>query len=527
MAKHAKKLYLLVLVLILILCFTTRLYRFDNPIADWHSWRQAETSSVSRNFVKDGFDLLHPRMDNISNVQSGFENPQGYFFVEFPLYNAVQAIAFKTFGIFTIEQWGRLVSIFSSTLAALFLYLLVSRHSNKKIGLLSAAFYALTPFNIYFGRTILADTSMVMALLGGTLFFDLWISTLSSRPIEKSGGISRHKNARSTKWYEILRLRPQFNRGFTQNDSSIWITFLYFVMAILLTALAFLLKPFALFFTLPMLYLAFAKFGLRTFIQWQLWLFAILAIAPLVGWRIWMMQFPEGIPVNAWLFNGNGIRFRPSFFRWIFYERLTILISGYFGMIFFLLGLYKVKLLKEWMFFASFLLSSLMYVFVVATGNVQHDYYQIPIMPSVAIFFGIGSYFLLSWNIQKIPVGKILFVVCLVGFLFFSWQRVGDYFNINNRSMIAAGEAVDRLLPKDAKIIANYTGDSTFLYQTNRKGWASLTYDLPEMITLGANYLVLLEPKEIDMKFGESYYVVKHTKQYVIFDLNKKVGEAK
>ena len=235
-----------------------------------------------------------------------------------------------------------------------------------------------------------------------------------------------------------------------------------------------------------------------------------------------MTQFPEGIPANTWLFNGNGIRFRPSFFKWIFYERLTLLISGYFGMVFFLVGLYKVKALKEWFFFATFLISSLLYVVVVATGNVQHDYYQIPIMPSIAIFFAIGSYYLSYLKIKKFPLGSLIILLSLGGFFFFTWQRVGDYFNINNRSIIIAGAAVDHLLPQDAKIIADYKGDTTFLYQTKRKGWASLEKDLPVMISMGAHYLVFTNPNAKDYEFAMPYKIVASTKDYAIFDLNTK-----
>lgn len=482
---YKKRVTLLLLVGILVIGFVLRLYRFDNPIADWHSWRQSETSSVSRNFANDGFDLLHPRMDNISNVQSGLDNPQGYFFVEFPLYNAAQAGLFMLFGGFTLEQWGRLLSIISSTLVALFLYLIVSRHSNKIIGLFAAFFYALTPFNIYFGRTILADTSMVMAILGGILFFDLWIEENSKLQI---------KNKKM----------------------------LYFVLSILFTTAALLLKPTAVFFTLPIFYLAFAKFGWKLFKKWQIWLFALLTISPLLWWRTWMTQFPEGIPANAWLLNGNGIRFRPAFFRWIFYERLTLLISGYFGMVFVLFGLYKIRKLKEWLFFVSFFVSSLLYICVFATGNVQHDYYQIPIMPSVAILFAIGSYFLYQWKFKKIPVGTILILLCLVGGFFFSWQRVRDYFNINNPSIIVAGEAVDRLTPKDAKIIANYQGDTTLLYHTKRKGWASFQNPIPEMIKKGAGYLLLVNPTSDDRKFAKEYKIVADTPEYILFNLQQK-----
>ena len=99
--------------------FILRLYKFDAPIADWHAWRQADTSAVSKFFVKDGFDVFHPRYYDLSNVPSGVhENPEGYRFVEFPIYNLVQAIPYKFIGIITIEQWGRLVTIFSSLFQA-------------------------------------------------------------------------------------------------------------------------------------------------------------------------------------------------------------------------------------------------------------------------------------------------------------------------------------------------------------------------------------------------------------------------
>src|SRR5664279_1290735 len=142
-----KKITVFLLGAIILGGITVRLYRFDNPIADWHSWRQADTSAVSRNFIKSGFDVLHPRFDDLSNVPSGKDNPHGYRFVEFPIYNIAQAGLFKFVGIFTLEEWGRLVSIFSSVLVTIFLFLLVSRHSKKAIGLLSAFYYMFIPYN--------------------------------------------------------------------------------------------------------------------------------------------------------------------------------------------------------------------------------------------------------------------------------------------------------------------------------------------------------------------------------------------
>ena len=39
-------------VIILLLGFGVRLYKITSPIADWHSWRQADTASVTRNFCE-------------------------------------------------------------------------------------------------------------------------------------------------------------------------------------------------------------------------------------------------------------------------------------------------------------------------------------------------------------------------------------------------------------------------------------------------------------------------------------------
>lgn len=488
--KIIKNAPLLILIVILLGGFAVRFYGFDNPIADWHSWRQSETASVSRNFAQEGIDMLHPQMDNISNVQSGIDNPNGYFFVEFPIYNALTAGFFSVFGIFTIEEWGRLISMISSVAGGLFLYLIVKRHSNQTIGLFSAFFFMFLPFNIYYGRTILPDTMMTMAFLGSIYFFDRWVET------------SKDKNKKSK-----VQVKNQK---------------LFFSFALLFTILALLLKPHSVFFLLPLLYLVFAAFGWAAFKKWQLYVFALFSVAPLIAWRLWMTQYPEGVPANQWLLNGNGIRFRPSFFRWIFYERLTILISGYFGVLLLLLGLVKLRFTQEWIFFASFFASTLLFVSVVATGNVQHDYYQIPAIPSVAILMAFGSYLLYPWTVKKIHVGKVLLVLIIAASFYYSWSIVKEYFNINNRSILAAGEAVQRVTPKDALIVANYNGDSALLYQFDRKGWASQQDEMSVLIKKGADYFVLINPSKADItKWQEQYKIVEATEQYAIFDLQQ------
>lgn len=482
-----KKLELLFLSMILLGALMVRLYRFNSPIADWHSWRQSDTSAVSRNFVEHGFDLLHPRYDDISNVQTGKDNPQGYRFVEFPLYNVFQAGGFILFDHFTLEEWGRIVTIIISLISIVFIYLIGKRYANGTVGLSAGAFFAFIPYNIYYDRTILPDPAMTMSILGGIYFFGKWIKETGKKKIKI----------------------PLYG--------------LWFTLAIIFTSASLLFKPFALFYALVFLYLAWIRFHWKLFLRIDLWLILIFSVFPLLLWRLWMTQYPQGVPSNTWLFNGGHIRFTGAYFYWIFIVRLGSLILGSWGLVIVLMGLLKV-VRRDMKVFYAFGISTLTYLIVIARGNVQHDYYQIIIIPSLAFFFGLGVDYILSAE-YKYLTNKIIsigfIVVCSVFMGLSTWYQIRDYFNINNPSLIIAGAAVDRLTPKDAKVIAPLDGDTTFLYQTKRKGWPSFEHGLSDLIQLGADYLVLVNPKPADYNIGKTYKIVSATSDYILFDLHK------
>jgi hypothetical protein len=252
-------------------------------------------------------------------------------------------------------------------------------------------------------------------------------------------------------------------------------------------------------------------------------LFLVVSIVPLAFWRIWMTQYPEGIPASAWLLNAGNIRFKGAFFYWIFADRIARLISGFWGIALIVLGFLAKYKKKDLLFILSFVVASLLYITVIARGNVQHDYYQILIIPTITILMGIGAASLLEKaELSKRLINYSMLLVLALFTLFFGWYFVRDYFNINNPSIVAAGEAVDKLTPKNAKVIANYGGDTSFLYQTKRNGWASFEKSLPEMVKMGAGYLVFANPTESDLSLGKTYKIIAETKQYVILDLRQK-----
>ena len=81
----------IVAVIFVLIGFGVRLSHLTSPLADWHSWRQVDTASVAREYVKHGIDFLHPTYHDLSSIPSGKENPAGYRMVEFPLINGFVA----------------------------------------------------------------------------------------------------------------------------------------------------------------------------------------------------------------------------------------------------------------------------------------------------------------------------------------------------------------------------------------------------------------------------------------------------
>ena len=454
--------------------FLLRLYKIDNPIADWHSWRQADTAAVSRNFVQSGFDLLHPRFDDLSSLVSGKENPEGWRFVEFPLYNFLHASLSKFFPIKPLEWWGRMLSIIFSLGSIIFLYLLAKKYLGKMEAFWTAFFFAVLPYSVFYSRVVLPEPMVVFTSLGMLYFFDRWVDS------------------------------EKFYLG---------------VLAVLFAMATALIKPFYLVLFLPMAYLAFRKFGLGAVFKLRFWLFLLFALVPFVFWRFWMLQYPEGIPRTPWLFNFDGIRFKGAFFYWIFAERTGRLILGFWGLPLLFLGI-LARLKKEGLFLYLWLLGVISYLFIVAGGNVTHDYYQVMAIPIFCLFLAKGIVLLL-FPPQKFNrlVAYFLLPIALVFMFAFSWYEVRGFYNINHPEIVEAGQRVNALTTKSAKVIAPYSNDTAFLYQTNRRGWPGLDNSIDYLISRGATHYVSVNFDETTKNLMEQYQVLEKTDRYIIIDL--------
>jgi len=475
-----------ILIVIITLAFVLRLYKISSPILDWHSFRQADTASVTREFIKDDFNPLIPKYHDLSDIQSGVDNPNGYRMVEFPFYNIIVALILKSIPSLPLVTTSRVVSSLFSIGTLISIFFLTKNYYGKKVGYMASFFFAVLPYSVYYSRVIMPEPMMLFTSTFSILAFSNYIKT------------------KSAKWY--------------------WFALLSLMMALLL-------KPFVA-FLLPVylvIILQEKKFKEAIF-DFRLYVFAILAVIPFFLWRDWISNFPAGIPASNWLFNGeiqienSKPRFRPFWFRWLFWERITKLILGYAGVILLPISFFQ-QLKNMKLLIPSWWLSVLIYFSVVATGNVRHDYYQVLIIPIICITLGSGILILDKYLYKKfnalISIATIITMISVM--IYFSYDQINGYYNINHPEYILAGVAADKLLPEDAKVIAPQYSDTSFLFQTNRKGWP-LGYDIDEKIDMGATNYVTTTMDEEAKTLEEKYMIIEKTQDYLILDLTQERG---
>ncbi len=460
------------LALLLIIGFLLRLYKIDSPIADWHSWRQADTAAVTRNFIKEGFNPLKPKYDDMSPVaERPVANPARYRFVEFPIYNIAVYPFYLIFGI--DEKYHRLVSILFSLGSTVFLYFIIKKYSSKFVAAFAALTFTILPFNVFFSRSTLPEPTFIFFALGMMYFVGEWLEKKGKR---------------------------------------------FMLLGYIFTSIAFLIKPWAIFFYLPLLYLALKNKKFKVFL-----ILSIFAVFPFIFWRLWIQQMPSGIPASSWLANGDNIRFRPSFWWWIVSERMGREVLGATGLVLFFLGL-VLKPKNGNYFLHLWTLSLFLYFIVFATGNVRHNYYQLIFVPVASAFVSLGFAALIKGEKFFVPRIFTIFLALLLYILaiYFGYKTVSEFYKVNNPSMVEAGKKVDEMVPKNAIVLAPYGGDTAFLYQTNRAGWAYVPTSIRDLIAdYGVNYYVSTSYDGRTNWVLRHFYPIWQTSDYVIADLTR------
>ncbi len=472
-----------ILFFILTIAFAFRLYKINIPLADLHSWRQVDTAAVTRNFVKNGVDLFHPKYDDLSNVQSRINNPEGYRMVEFPIYNTITAFFYKSLPIVSLEIWGRLITVFFSLIIIAIIYYLLLKENGRLSAVFAAFVYAVFPFFVFFSRVILPETTALAFTMLAIFFFYL------------------NSNGKEKKY----------------------VSFIYYLLSIIFFTISLLIKPTIIFYVFPIVVLFYRKYKHNIIKKLDFYLYFIITFIPLIYWRFYIKNFPEGIPYSDWLFTSvntsQGLRsilFRPSFFRWIFFERINNLILGGYLTLFFILGIIAKQ--KKY-FLLSFVFSALAYILTFQGGNLQHEYYQVLILPVLAMMVGLGVSFVFDRKkefISPIFISVAVFFIFAFSF-YFSYFKVIDYY-VYSQELVQEANIINSLTLPDDKIVTDRTGDTTLLYLSNRRGAPSIFRNPIDLKKLGYKYLISSNDGQIN-SMRSDFEIVFENEKFTLFKL--------
>lgn len=418
---------------VLLIAFLVRLYHITFPVLGWHSWRQSDTASVARNFFENGFNIFYPQV-NWGGIGAGFVES------EFHIYPFIVSLLYAVFGV--NDFWGRIVSAIFAVLTVYGIYLLARKYINESAALWSALIYAILPLNIYYGRAFMPESSLLMCSVYSIYFFSEWLDK------------------------EKIK---------------------YFVLTVIFTSLAILIKLPTLYIGLPLLFLAYQKYKAKSFLKPALWIFVALVILPVVLWYYHAHQLflNNGVSFGIWTFGSDkwgmfDLLLRPSFYSDLFLKSIAERHFTYPGFILLIIGLFIKRKSPTERLFDFWLLAVLIYFLIVAQGNLAQEYYQLPFALPAVVFIGkafdkflpIGK-FKESFSSNKLK--SSFAVLCLVLILALSYLRVAHTMGGENpdSSVFKMANDIKQVTQKNDLIITVCDGNPVYLYHADRKGWVT------------------------------------------------------
>ncbi len=480
-----------VLVAVIFLGVSLRLIKISQPFIDAWSWRQSETAMVADNFYRHGFNILYP--------QISWAGSSGYIGIEFQLVTLIASLLYILFGV---QDWiGRSVSVFFFAASVPFFYLLVKKIANDRAALFAVGIYTLAPLSIFAGRSFMPDMASLSFSIMALCLFAEWL----------------------------------------EQEKNSW---LYAAMCTA-TSLAILVKLPAIVIGVPLLYMAWEKYGAGLVFRRELWAFAVLSLILPLAWYSHAYLISISTP-PYFFFGAAGLKL-VSLDRYLNILHVTatssltpIVSAAMLGGIILPSGGRFARVFYWW------LLAIILFVLIAGLGN-RHQWYQLPIVPVAAAFAGLACDFVLRRFLK--PTGSKLALVSasvtfFIALAYLSYIYIRPLYTPWSIPSLNAGIELNRIAPPDALVLAADDGDAATLYYSRRKGWhfpqgrnlllpwpadgQQAINQLEELRAEGGSYLILTKPsfyllsgqyRDFRKHLDSQYRRGRDTDEYIIFDL--------
>jgi hypothetical protein len=435
LAQVASSRWLTVIVLVIIsLGALFRVYDIANLYLDSHAERQAQVAMVARNLQLGDLNWWCPRLDIFGPGES-------CHLLEFPFIHSIAAALYMVFGESAVI--GRMLAVVFSVASIGFLYGIARYHLSSFGIIVALSIYSFAPFSVYFGRTFMAEPTMMFFSLGALYFV--------MKYFERRAGY-------------------------------------FYALAVVCGALTLLVKPTGAVILLPILAVWVMSDGFAGLRRLDLLGFMSLSIAPLAAWTIYSSITPnQGLP-DSWnlfyvVFQRDSIIAMLVDHR--FYTQVGgALIVGYLtplGAALAFIGIFRAYHRDGTSMMIYFwVIGAVVYLIVLAGPNTGHVYYQLPILPLGCLLAGLGAESVLRskqyHRLISVRAGFVsLLCMCAVAITVYGYMyvRLASYLYDTERRMPYAeqvSEAVKERIAVDEWFIINQPGASTSVvtYLANR-----------------------------------------------------------
>jgi 4-amino-4-deoxy-L-arabinose transferase-like glycosyltransferase len=444
----------LALLAILALALVFRSAYLDMPLAEAHRWRTITNADIARNFYEASMNIFQPQ------VSWGGNGP-AYVGMEFPLLQWLAALLFFVTSNLTLVCRG--LTILFSIAAVWATYGVGARLFGRPAGRAAAFLLAVSPSFVFFGRTFISDVPMVFFSVAAVWAFVTYADT----------------GQRRAAWLGAVA-----------------------------AAFACLVKIPAVVIFLPIAWCAWRAKRWRAAVDpvWVASVLVPLAVTALWYWYADVLFHRTGLGQAIWHASGGyaasvavalgdsqGISHwsRPSdlvdveFYRtmlWRFWS-LHLTPVGFALTLFALVAIWTTArriVVDLW------LAAGVLLVLASIEGNRHHEFHQLPLLPPLALLFGLAAAPVfdgdrLRW-FARTSLAPTLAAAALVAVAVLGFQSSGvvrDFYRPDtlDRETIDAGRAIAARVPEGQTVITveweRYGGNSPILlFWAHRKGWS-------------------------------------------------------
>lgn len=440
-------------IAIVVLAIAFRLYRIDVPFVDAHSWRQVTNVDIARLWAEGPINLLYPSVS--------WGGPDGRVGLEFPLLHLLIALGWRVFG--AVDAVGRLVPAAFSVLTVWFTYRLGARLFGVPVGRGAAFLMAVSPSVVYFGRTPLSDVLMLCGSVGAVLGYLAYAQ--DGRRQDAVWGALALALAGLTKLPAVLVLGPALWTGLSTKGLKRTLADPWYVSSTMAAVGA-----------IGVWYLHADQIYLETGLTQAIF-------RPSGTYPAEIGQY-SGIftTVSHWTTSDllSWQTARELIFRyWTLHLTPLFSLSVMLGFVQWQWPLRTRSVVDIWA------LAALSLVVVSLRGQLPHEFHQLPTMPPLALYFGMGAAPLFalrgSWGAWRYGAAVAVALV-LTGAAVHGFKHSGvveHLYRVDNMNdaLINAGNVIGQHTPADALVATiEYdrfgTNSPMLLYYSHRKGWS-------------------------------------------------------